>query len=328
MTVLVTGGAGYIGGHMVLGLIDAGEKAVVIDNLSTGYAWAVPDGVELVVGDFGDPDLVARVIAERGVTAIAHFAARIVVPESLTDPLGYYRNNTANALTLIESAVKAGVRQFIFSSTAAVYGETGVDPVTETTPLNPISPYGRSKLMVEWMLEDAAKAHDFRYVALRYFNVAGADPKGRLGQTSKLSTHLIKIAAQTALGRRTGMSVFGRDYPTRDGTCERDYIQVNDLIDAHLDALAYLRRGGESIVCNCGYGHGATVKEVIDVVKRVSGVDFPVEIAPRRAGDPAVIVARAERARAVLGWTPKRDDLEEIVRQALDWERRLHNRGL
>ena len=328
MTVLVTGGAGYIGGHMVLGLKDAGEKVVVIDNLSTGFAWAIPEGVELIVGDFGDADLVGRVIAEHGVDAIAHFAAKIVVPESVTDPLGYYRNNTANALTLMECAVKHGVKHFIFSSTAAVYGETGSAPVTETTPLAPISPYGRSKLMVEWMLEDAARAHDLRYVALRYFNVAGADPKGRLGQSAKNATHLIKVGAQTALGRRSSMSIFGVDYPTRDGTCERDFIHVSDLIDAHLDALAYLRRGGASLVCNCGYGHGATVKEVIDVVKQVSGVDFKVEISPRRAGDPAVIVARAERARETLGWKPKRDNLEEIVRQAIDWERRLHNRGL
>ena len=328
MTVLVTGGAGYIGGHMVLALLDAGEKVVVLDNLSTGYAWAVPDGVELIVGDFGDADLVAQVIATRGIDAIAHFAAKIVVPESLADPLGYYLNNTSNARTLIECAVKGGVKRFIFSSTAAVYGETGSQPVTETTPLNPISPYGRSKLMTEWMLEDAARAYDFRYVALRYFNVAGADPKGRLGQTSKLATHLIKIGAQTALGRRPSMSVYGADYPTRDGTCERDYIQVTDLAEAHLDALRYLRQGGVSTVCNCGYGHGATVKEVIDVVKKVSGVDFKVEIAPRRPGDPATIVARAEKAREVLGWTPKRDNLEEIVSQALDWERRLHNKGL
>ena len=328
MTVLVTGGAGYIGGHMVLGLLDAGETPVVIDNLSTGFRWAIPDGVELVTGDFGDAELVARVIKERDIDAIAHFAAKIVVPESLADPLGYYLNNTANARTLIACAVKGGVRHFIFSSTAAVYGETSLEPVTEETPLNPISPYGRSKLMVEWMLEDTARAHDFRYVALRYFNVAGADPKGRLGQTSKAATHLIKVGAQTALGRRPSMTVFGQDYPTRDGTCERDYIQVSDLADAHLDALAYLRRGGASLVCNCGYGHGATVKEVMDVVKRVSGVDFKVEVGPRRAGDPAVIVARAERAREVLGWRPKRDNLEEIVRQALDWERRLHNKGL
>ena len=328
MTVLVTGGAGYIGGHMVLGLLDAGEKVVVIDNLSTGFAWAVPEGVELIVGDFGDAALVSRVIASHGVEAIAHFAAKIVVPESLTDPLGYYLNNVANARTLIECAVKGGVERFIFSSTAAVYGETSSEPVTEATPLNPITPYGRSKLMVEWMLEDTARAHDFRYVALRYFNVAGADPKGRLGQSSKAATHLIKIGAQTALGRRASMQIYGSDYPTRDGTCERDYIQVTDLVDAHLDALRYLRDGGPSITCNCGYGHGATVKEVVEVVKKVSGVDFKVEMGPRRAGDPAVIVARADRAREVLGWRPKRDNLEEIVRQALDWERRLHNKGL
>ncbi len=328
MTVLVTGGAGYIGGHMALALVDAGEKVVVLDNLSTGYAWAVPQGVELIVGDFGDAELVAKALVAHRIDAIAHFAAKIVVPESVTDPLGYYLNNACNARTLIECAVQGGVKQFIFSSTAAVYGETGSAPVTETTPLNPISPYGRSKLMVEWMLEDSARAYDFRYVALRYFNVAGADPRGRLGQTSKNATHLIKIAAQTALGRRPSMTVYGEDYPTRDGTCERDYIQVADLADAHLDALRYLRGGGASLVCNCGYGHGATVKEVIDVVKKVSGVDFKVEIGPRRPGDPAVIVARAERAREKLGWRPKRDNLEDIVRQALDWERRLHNKGL
>ena len=328
MTVLVTGGAGYIGGHMVLGLLDAGEKIVVLDNLSTGYSWAVPEGVELIVGDFGDADLVGQVIATRGIDAIAHFAAKIVVPDSLADPLGYYLNNTSNARTLIECAVKGGVKHFIFSSTAAVYGDTASSPVTETTQLNPISPYGRSKLMTEWILEDAARAHDLRYVTLRYFNVAGADPRGRLGQTSKHATHLIKIGAQTALGRRPSMSIYGEDYPTRDGTCERDYIQVTDLADAHLDALRYLRNGGASTVCNCGYGHGATVKEVIDVVKKVSGVDFKVEIGPRRPGDPAVIVARAERARELLGWAPKRDNLEQIVAQALDWERRLRNKGL
>jgi UDP-glucose 4-epimerase len=328
MTVLVTGGAGYIGGHMVLGLVDAGEKVVVLDNLSTGYSWAVPDGVELIVGDFGDSELVAKLLETHAIDAIAHFAAKIVVPESVVDPLGYYLNNSCNAHTLIAAAVKGGVKHFIFSSTAAVYGDTASEPVTETTPLHPISPYGRSKLMVEWMLEDVSRAYDFRYVALRYFNVAGADPKGRLGQTSKNATHLIKIAAQTALGRRPSMMVYGEDYTTRDGTCERDFIQVTDLADAHLDALRYLRGGGASTVCNCGYGHGATVKEVIEVVKKVAGVDFTVETGPRRAGDPAVIVARAERAREVLGWKPKRDNLEEIVAQALDWERRLHNMGL
>jgi UDP-glucose 4-epimerase len=326
VSVLVTGGAGYIGGHMTLGLIDAGESVVVLDNLSTGFDWAVPEGAELVVGDTGDAELVARLIKERRVEAIAHFAARIVVPESVSDPLGYYLNNTSNARTLIETAIKGGVKTFIFSSTAAVYGQTSSEPVSEDALLAPISPYGRSKLMVEWMLEDASRAHDFRYVALRYFNVAGADPKGRLGQSTANATHLIKRGVQTALGLYPSLEIFGQDYPTRDGTCVRDYIQVTDLIDAHLDALAYLCGGGASLVCNCGYGHGQTVKEVVDVVKRVSGVDFKVVMSPRRAGDPAAIIARAERARSALGWKPTRDNLDEIVRQALDWERRLHNR--
>jgi UDP-glucose 4-epimerase len=326
MSVLVTGGAGYIGGHMTLGLLDAGESVVVLDNLSTGFAWATPDGAKLVVGDMGDAELVAKLIDEHEIDAIAHFAAKLVVPESIGDPLGYYLNNTSNARTLIETAIKRGVKTFIFSSTAAVYGETSSEPVSENTPLAPISPYGRSKLMVEWMLEDASRAFDFRYVALRYFNVAGADPAGRLGQSTPRATHLIKRGVQTALGIYPSMEIFGQDYPTRDGTCVRDYIQVTDLIDAHLAALAYLRGGGASLVCNCGYGHGQTVKEVVDVVKRVSGVDFKVVMAPRRAGDPAAIVARADRAKAVLGWKPTRDNLDEIVRQALDWERRLHNR--
>jgi UDP-glucose 4-epimerase len=326
MSVLVTGGAGYIGGHMTLGLLDAGEKVVVVDNLSTGFAWAVPEAATLAVGDFGDGELIARLIEEHEVDAIAHFAAKIIVPESVGDPLGYYLNNASKARNLIESAVKGGVKNFVFSSTAAVYGETTADPVGEDAVLNPISPYGRSKLMVEWMLEDAARAHDFRYVALRYFNVAGADPKGRLGQSGANATHLIKRGAQTALGRHASLDVFGEDYPTRDGTCVRDYIQVTDLIDAHLAALAYLRKGGAPLVCNCGYGHGATVKEVVDVVKRVSGVDFKVNKVARRAGDPAAIVARADRVREVLGWKPRHDDLDDIVRQALDWERRLHNR--
>jgi UDP-glucose 4-epimerase len=326
MAVLVTGGAGYIGGHMNLGLLDAGEKVVVLDNLSTGFAWAVPETAKLVVGDFGDAELVARLLKEHEIDAIAHFAAKIVVPESVADPLGYYLNNTAKALNLIQCAVDAGVRNVIFSSTAAVYGETSAEPVGEDAPLNPISPYGRSKLMVEWMLHDASRAYDFRYVALRYFNVAGADPRGRLGQSTPNATHLIKRGVQTALGLYPSMDIFGEDYPTRDGTCVRDYIQVTDLIDAHLAALAYLRRGGASLTCNCGYGHGATVKEVIDVVKRVSGVDFPVNHVGRRAGDPAAIVAKAERVRRVLGWRPQRDNLDDIVGQALDWERRLHSR--
>jgi UDP-glucose 4-epimerase len=326
MTVLVTGGAGYIGGHMTLELLDAGESVVVIDNLSTGFDWAVPAGAQLVVGDIGDADLVARLIEEHQIDAIAHFAAKIVVPDSVADPLGYYRNNTSDARTLIEAVVKGGVKTLIFSSTAAVYGETSSEPVSEETPLAPISPYGRSKLMVEWMLEDAARAYDFRYVALRYFNVAGADPKGRLGQSTPNATHLIKRGVQTALGLHPSMEIFGQDYPTRDGTCIRDYIQVTDLIDAHLDALAYLRGGGECLVCNCGYGHGQTVQEVVDVVKRVSGVDFKVVLSPRRPGDPPTIVARADRAKRALGWKPTRDNLDAIVRQALDWERRLQDR--
>jgi UDP-glucose 4-epimerase len=326
MSVLVTGGAGYIGGHMTLSLLDAGEKVVVVDNLSTGFAWAVPEAATLVIGDFGDRELISRLVAEHQVDAITHFAAKIVVPESVSDPLGYYLNNVANARNLIESAVKGGVRDFIFSSTAAVYGETSSEPVDEETPTAPVSPYGRSKLMVEWMLEDTARAHDFRYVALRYFNVAGADPKGRLGQSTPNATHLIKRGVQTALGRHSHLDIFGEDYPTRDGTCVRDYIHVSDLIDAHMAALAYLRAGGSPLVCNCGYGHGATVKEVVEVVKRVSGVDFPVRRVGRRAGDPAAIVARADRVREILGWRPRRDDLDTIVRQALDWERRLHNR--
>jgi UDP-glucose 4-epimerase len=326
MSVLVTGGAGYIGGHMALALLDAGETVVVLDNLSTGFAWAVPEGAKLVVGDTGDADLVAGLIEEHAIDSIAHFAAKIVVPESLRDPLAYYLNNVSNARALIETAIKGGVKTFIFSSTAAVYGETSAEPVSEEAVLAPISPYGRSKLMVEWMLEDASRAHDFRYVALRYFNVAGADPKGRLGQSTPNATHLIKRAVQTALGVHAKMEIFGQDYPTRDGTCVRDYIQVSDLIDAHLGALSYLRAGGLSAVCNCGYGHGASVKEVVDVVKRVSGVDFPVLVSGRRAGDPASIVAKADRVKTMLGWKPTRDNLDEIVRQALDWERRLHNR--
>ena len=326
MAVLVTGGAGYIGSHMVLALVDAGEEVVVLDDLSTGFARAVHPKARFVQGDVADETLVRRLIAEHGVDAVIHFAARIVVPDSVADPLGYYLNNTSNARTLIETAIKGGVKSFIFSSTAAVYGETSSEPVSEDAPLAPISPYGRSKLMVEWMLQDASRAYDFRYVALRYFNVAGADPAGRLGQSTPKATHLIKRGVQTALGIHPQMAIFGQDYPTRDGTCLRDYIQVTDLIDAHLAALAYLRGGGESLVCNCGYGHGQTVREVIDVVKRVSGADFKVVLSPRRPGDPAALVARADRAKSALGWKPTRDNLDEIVRQALDWERRLHNR--
>jgi len=325
MAILVTGGAGYIGSHMALELIDAGEKVVVLDNLSTGFRWAVPDRAALVVGDFGDTDLVTETLARHDIEEIIHFAAKIVVPESVADPLGYYLNNTAKARGLIECAVDSGVKHFIFSSTAAVYGDPEQNPVTEEERLKPISPYGRSKLMVEWMLEDTARATPLSYVALRYFNVAGADPQGRSGQSTPNATHLIKVAVQTALGMRKGMDVFGVDYPTPDGSCLRDYIHVTDLARAHLDALRHLRGGGDSLVCNAGYQRGYSVLEVIDVVKKVSGVDFPVKIVGRRPGDPAAIVASNERIRTKLGWKPEHDNLEEIVRQALDWERRLHN---
>ena len=326
MSVMVTGGAGYIGSHMVLALLDAGEDVVVVDNLSTGFRSAVPEGVRLVVGDFGDQDLVEGIMDAEAVDAVAHFAARIVVPESVTDPLGYYANNTAKARNLIESAVRKDVRHFIFSSTAAVYGETDTDKVTEDRLLAPVSPYGRSKLMVEWMLEDAGRAHDIRSVVLRYFNVAGADPQGRAGQSTRDATHLIKVAVQAALGRRSHLDIFGTDYPTPDGTCLRDYIQVTDLAQAHLDALRYLRGGGASLTCNVGYARGYSVREVVDVVKTVSGIDFPIRMSARRAGDPAAIVASNDRIKAGLGWSPKHDDLPAMVRQALEWERRLHNR--
>ena len=326
MSVLVTGGAGYIGGHMVLALLEAGEKVVVLDDLSTGFRWAVPPGVAFVNGDFGDAALVERVFKEHEVNAIAHFAARIVVPESIADPLGYYANNTAKALGLVACAVRGGVRHFVFSSTAAVYGEPISAAVSEDDPARPVSPYGRSKLMVEWMLEDAAKAHDLHYVALRYFNVAGADPQGRHGQSAHNSTHLIKRAVQTALGRHPRLEVFGTDYATRDGTCIRDYIQITDLIEAHMLALKHLRAGGGSLVCNCGYGRGASVLEVIEAVKKVVDVDFEVRLSPRRDGDPARLIAVARRIRDELGWVPQHDNLNEIIRQAVDWERRLHNR--
>jgi UDP-glucose 4-epimerase len=323
MTILVTGGAGYIGSHMVHALADAGERVVVLDNLSTGFAWAVAEGVPLVVGDTGDQALVSRLIAEHGVTEIIHFAASIVVPDSVADPLGYYRNNTANSRALIECAVKGRVRRFIFSSTAAVYGNPATIPIGEDDPACPMSPYGSSKLMTEIMLRDAGAAHGLDTVILRYFNVAGADPKLRTGQSTKGATHLIKVAVETALGKRAKIDVFGTDYPTADGTCIRDYIHVTDLVQAHCDALAYLRAGGRSVTLNCGYSHGFSVVEVIDAVKRVSGVDFRVDYAARRPGDPSQIVAKSDRIRQTLGWRPQFDDLATIVAHALAWERKL-----
>jgi UDP-glucose 4-epimerase len=323
MTILVTGGAGYIGSHMVHALVDAGERVVVLDNLTTGFDWAVAKGATLVVGETGDQPLVADLIARHGIEAIIHFAASIVVPDSVADPLGYYRNNTANSRALIECAVKGGVKQFIFSSTAAVYGNPDKVPVGEDDPVRPMSPYGSSKLMTEIMLRDAGAAHGLAHVILRYFNVAGADPALRTGQSTKGATHLIKVAVETALGLRPKMMVFGTDYPTPDGTCIRDYIHVGDLVRAHSDALAYLRGGGASTTLNAGYGRGFSVLEVIDTVKRVAGVDFVVEMAPPRPGDPARIVAGSERIREVLGWRPQLDDLTTIARHALEWERRL-----
>lgn len=322
MTVLVTGGAGYIGSHTVLELLDSGERVVVLDNLSTGFRASVPQEATFVTGDMGDSALVARLIDQHGIDAVVHFAAKLVVPESMTDPLGYYLNNTVKSRALIETAVRHGVRHVIFSSTAAVYGEPDVSPVGEDVPPRPINPYGRSKLMTEWMLADTARAHDLRFVALRYFNVAGADPAGRAGQSTPDATHLIKVAVQTALGQRPYLQVFGTDYPTPDGSCVRDYIQVTDLARAHTAALEHLRRGGKSLALNCGYGRGFSVLEVLDVVKRVSGVDFEVRHAPRRAGDPVALVAKVDRIRQTLGWQPHYDDLALIVEQALQWERR------
>ena len=323
MTILVTGGAGYIGSHMVHALVDAGEPIVVLDNLSTGFRFLIPASVPFVAGSTGDRDLVVKTLHQHRVTAIIHFAASIVVPESMREPLAYYRNNTMNTCMLLDAAVEAGVTQFIFSSTAAVYGNGGDAPVRETAPTPPISPYGNSKLMSEIILHDVGRAHGLHFVILRYFNVAGADPKLRTGQSTPAATHLIKVACEAALGRRPRLDVFGTDYPTPDGTCVREYIHVSDLARAHLAALAHLRRGGTSATFNCGYGHGHSVLEVIDAVRRASGRDFPVEIEGRRPGDPASLVADVTRIRATLDWHPQFDNLDTIVTHALAWERRL-----
>jgi UDP-glucose 4-epimerase len=327
MAVLVTGGAGYIGSHMVLRLADAGEEVVVLDNLTTGFDWAVDHRAILVEGNAGNIDLVGEVIGRHGITEIVHFAGSIVVPESVTNPLKYYGNNTAASRSLIEAAVTGGVKHLVFSSTAAVYGMTGLKPVAEDTPLNPMSPYGRSKLMTEMMLADVAAAHPLTYGALRYFNVAGADPQQRSGQSSPGATHLIKVACQAALGQRDHVDIYGTDYPTPDGTGVRDYIHVTDLVEAHALLLAYLRAGGESTTLNCGYGRGYSVRQVIDMVRKVSGTRFEVREAPRRAGDPPAIVAGADKVRGLLGWQPAHADLEEIVGSAFAWEQHLMRRN-
>lgn len=324
MAVLVTGGGGYIGSHMVWALLDAGEQVVVIDRLSTGFRWAIAPEARFYEGDIADAALMQQIFADNDIDSIIHFAGSIVVPESVADPLGYYENNTVKSRSLIASAVEAGIPYFVFSSTAAVYGTPDVlEPVTESVNLKPESPYGSSKLMTEIMLRDTAAAHPFTYTALRYFNVAGADPKGRSGQSSQLATHLIKVACATALGKRQSMSVFGTDYPTPDGTCVRDYIHVWDLVQAHLKALQRMRAGGGSLAANCGYGHGFSVLEVLDAVRKVHGQDFAVTFAERRAGDPAMIVANPALAKQELGWVPQYDDLNGIIRSALDWEQHL-----
>lgn len=323
MSVLVTGGAGYIGSHMVLALADAGENVTVLDNLSTGLRTAVDTRAELVEGDIGDAELVRSTIKLKNITDVVHFAGSIVVPESVSDPLKYYANNTAKTRSLIECCVKENVPRFVFSSTAAVYGSPEQVPVTEDVPLNPMSPYGRSKLMSEWMLQDVSAAHELNFVVLRYFNVAGADPAGRSGQSTKDATHLIKVAVQTALGIRDHMNIFGDDYATLDGTGVRDYIHVSDLISAHEAAVKYLRSGGDSLTANCGYGHGSSVKQVIEAVERVSGKKIDARLDARRAGDPAEIVADADLAQRILGWKPEHDDLDEIVRDAYRWESKL-----
>jgi UDP-glucose 4-epimerase len=327
MTVLVTGGAGYIGSHMVLALCDSGHDVVVLDNISTGFAWAIDPRAKFIEGDIADETLVEHTIKLHQIDAVIHFAGSIVVPDSVVDPLGYYLNNTVKSRALMAAVVKAGVKNFIFSSTAAVYGNPETQPVFETAKLAPISPYGTSKLMTELMLHDSHVAYGLNYVALRYFNVAGADPKGRSGQSSPRATHLIKIASQTALGQRASMDVFGTDYDTPDGTCLRDYIHVSDLIAAHMCALKYLRDGGESGIFNCGYGKGYSVLEVIAAVEKSSGLPVNRRLVPRRAGDPAALVAGATRVREILGWLPQYADLDLIVKSALDWERHLEQRN-
>lgn len=320
--IMVTGGAGYIGSHVARQLAEAGERVVVLDNLSTGFAEAVLHG-ELIVGDTGDADLVTRVVKDYDVESVLHFAAHTIVPESVADPLKYYRNNTCSSRTLLECCVGGGVKHFIFSSTAAVYGIPEGPLATEDSPTTPINPYGTSKLMTEWMLRDLAAASDLRHVTLRYFNVAGSDPEGRIGQSTRRATLLVKVACEAAVGKRDSVAVFGTDYPTPDGTGVRDYIHVEDLADAHVKALQYLRDGGESATLNAGYGHGYSVREVLDTVQRVHGKPLTVIEAERRAGDPPALIAGADRIRRVLGWTPRYDDLDFIVQTSLNWERRL-----
>src|ERR1700750_1986956 len=324
MSVLVTGGAGYIGSHMVLALAEAGESVVVVDNLSTRFSAHLAEGVPLSIGDAADENLVEGVIAAHGVESIVHFAGSVVVPDSMRDPLAYYRNNTMTTRSLLNAAVKCGVDRFIFSSTAAVYGNPERVPVTEDAPTRPMSPYGSSKLMTEIMLHDVAAAHGMNYVVLRYFNVAGADPEGRMGLATVGATHLLKIAVEAATGQRAKIDVFGTDYPTPDGSCIRDFIHVSDLAQAHRAALSYLRGGGNSMTLNCGYGRGYSVLETIEAVRRISGRNFAVQYASRRPGDIMTMVADTSRIRSTLDWTPPFEDLETIAAHALAWEEKLY----
>jgi len=326
-TVLVTGGAGYIGSHAVLALLDAGWKVVVVDNLVTGFDWAVDTRAKLVVANIEDEAVVRQTMRDEGVIAVMHFAGSVVVPESVGDPLKYYRNNTVASRSLIESAVASGVKHFIFSSTAATYGIPEQVPISEDSPKSPINPYGMSKLMTEFMLRDVAAAHPINYCALRYFNVAGADPQGRSGQSTAGATHLIKIAAEAATGKRAAVSVFGTDFATDDGTGVRDYIHVSDLAAAHVDALDLLiARPEESHTMNCGYGRGFSVLQVLDAVDRVTNQTIERRMEGRRAGDPDALVADNSKILATLAWRPKHDDLEGIVKDALAWERALAER--
>lgn len=327
MTVLVTGGCGYIGSHMVWKLLDSDEQVVVIDRLSTGFDWAIPPEAPLVRGDIADRKLVEATIADHGVTAIIHFAGSIVVPDSIADPLGYYDNNTVKSRALIESAVRMGVPHFIFSSTAAVYGPPVAGLVLEDQPTDPQTPYGRSKLMTEWMLRDTAAAHPLRFTALRYFNVAGADPRMRTGLSTEGASHLIKVACETALGKRPFMEIFGTDYPTPDGTGVRDFIHVSDLAEAHYLALKRLREGGDSLIANCGYGQGYSVRDVIRTVEDITGAAIDARERPRRPGDLASVVADASLVRRELSWQPRFEDLATIIGHAVEWERRLATRN-
>ena len=327
MAILVTGGAGYIGSHAVRALLGDGHAVVVLDDLSAGHVEALPADVLLIQARIHDRETVTRALRHYEIDAVMHFAAWLAVNDSVRDPLGYYQNNACKTRTLLEAVVAGGVKHVIFSSTAAVYGQAGMEPVSETHPLSPESPYGRSKLMTEWMLADASAAHGFTYSALRYFNVSGADPRGRTGQSTPGATHLIKVACETALGKRNSMQVFGNDYQTPDGSCVRDFIHVSDLAAAHRLALGRLRAGGGNLVANCGYGHGYSVLEVIDSVRRVHGHDLAVGMGPRRAGDVASVVANPALAFAELGWQPRFDGLDQIVGDSLAWERILSTKN-